>query len=196
MSDDIKTVLKKYENTWLSLAPQTNIGMSPDELMGYNMGHNILTKSLADIEKYATSYPVFHDTADLGMSGSLHYWSVELDRASILSLSKQLTVDLAGTGMTDADSATLAKNLESASFSGKIGYDPADPMVSMIEGSVSLSGRVLADIATHRDKDGGSIYIGNMPDKTSIVIHYGKKENRYVFDTVLSQGTTEIGKVV
>ena len=69
MTDDIKKVLAKYENTWLSLSEQANIGMTPDELAGYNMGRNILTKSLADIEKYVTDYPILRDTADLGMSG-------------------------------------------------------------------------------------------------------------------------------
>jgi hypothetical protein len=94
--------------------------MSPAELAGYNIGRNLMTKSLSDIKKYATEYSLFRDTADLGMSGSLHIWSVELHKSNILALSKQLTLDLAGTGMTDAESAELAKNLEAVSFSGKI----------------------------------------------------------------------------
>lgn len=80
------------------------------------MGRNILTKSLTDVEKYATDYPIFRDTADLGMSGSLQYWSVELDRAQILALSKQLSLDLAGTGMTDEYTRTLESNLATISF--------------------------------------------------------------------------------
>ncbi len=195
MSDDIKKILTKYENTWLSLSEQANIGMTPDELVGYNMGRNILTKSLTDVEKYATDYPIFRDTADLGMSGSLQYWSVELDRAQILALSKQLSLDLAGTGMTDEYTRTLESNLATISFTWKIWYDPADPTVSTLDGSLSTSGHILADISIHKDKSGWSIRINNTPEKVGIALNYGKKENRYVFDTTITQGTTEMGKV-
>ena len=195
MGDDIKKVLKKYENSWLSLTEQTNIGMSPDELAGYNIGRNLMSKSLPDIEKYATDYPIWRDTADLGMSGSLHYWSVELDRNQVLTLAKQLSLDLAGTGMTDESARALESNLATLSFSGKIGYDPADPTVSVLDGSLSASGTVLADIVTRRDQDGGSIRISNTPDQADIVINYGKKENKYVFDVAVSQDGTEMGKL-
>ncbi len=195
MSDDIKTVLKKYENTWLSLTEQANIGMSADELMGYTMGRNLMMRSLSDVEKYAIDYPVFRDTADLGMSGSLHFWSVELDRAHILALSKQLTMDLAGTGMTDADSATLAKNIDTASFSGKIGYDPTNPRVSVLDGAFSVSGALVAQVMISRDDAGGQIRISNPVEKMAIELNYGKKENRYTLDGVVRQADTEMGKI-
>ncbi len=195
MSDDIKKILTKYENTWLSLSEQANIGMTPDELVGYNMGRNILTKSLTDVEKYATDYPIFRDTADLGMSGSLQYWSVELDRAQILSLTKQLTTDLAGTGMTDADSLDLAKNLETVSFSGKIGYDPADPRISVIDGALSVSGALVAEIMVSRGTDGGQIRISNSVEQLSMELNYGNKDDRYTFDVIVRQADTEMGKL-
>lgn len=85
MTDDIRAILKKYENTWLSIMDKSQVDMmSSEELMGYNIGKNIFTKSLSDIEKYATDYQIWKDTADLGMSGSLHIWSVELDRTNIV----------------------------------------------------------------------------------------------------------------
>ena len=85
ITDDIRKILKKYENSWLSIVEKSSIDtMSSEELMGYNIGKNIFTKSLADIEKYATDYQIWKETADLGMSGSLHVWSVEFDRAHIV----------------------------------------------------------------------------------------------------------------
>ncbi len=51
------------------------------------------------------------------MSGSLHVWSVELDRANILALAKTLSKDLAGTGMTDEYVQNMEKNLSTVSFS-------------------------------------------------------------------------------
>jgi hypothetical protein len=195
MTSDIATIVKKYENTWLSLSEQTNIGMSPAELAGYNMGRNLLTRSLADIEKYATDYPVLHEIADLGMSGSLHMWTVDLDRSGILALSKQVTLDLAGTGMTDTETQTLSKNLESLSFSGRVGYDKADPRISLLDGSLSVSGSIVAQIMVSRGVDGGQITLSNPVQQVTLAINYGKKENRYVFDAVAKQAGTEMGKL-
>ena len=96
---------------------KTQSGMTNEELMGYNIGTNIFKKSLADIEKYITDYPIWKDTADLGISGSLHFWSVDLDRNNIVALAKKLSLDLAGTGMTDEYVKALEKNLASVSFS-------------------------------------------------------------------------------
>ncbi len=195
MSEDIKKVLAKYENTWLSLTEQANIGMNPGELAGYNIGRNIMTKSLTDVEKYATDYPIFRDTADLGMSGSLHYWSVELDRTQVLALAKQVTADLAGTGMTDTESTDLAKNLKTVSFSGKIGFDPVNPKTSVLDGALSVSGALIAEIMMTRREDGGQIRISNSREQLSMEINYGKKENKYVFDATVLQDGSEMGKL-
>ncbi len=153
MSDNIKAVLKKYENTWLSLVDQSSSGMTTEELMGYNIARNLATKSLTDLEKYAIDYPVFRDTADLGMSGSLHFWTVELDRANILALSKQLTIDLVGTGMTDENIKNLEKNLKSVSFSGKLGFDPNNSNVSTLEGSLFATGKLVSNIAVIQNEN-------------------------------------------
>ncbi|MBC7498403.1 hypothetical protein H7170_02055 [Candidatus Gracilibacteria bacterium] len=195
MSDDVKAVLKKYENSWLSMTQKASIDMSTEELTSYKIGKNLMTKSLSDIEKYATDYMIWRDTADLGMSGSLHYWSVDLDRTQISALAKQLSLDLVGTGMTLENIKTLESNLSTLSFSGRLAYDIVDPTVSVLDGSLSASGHILADISIHKDRDGGSIHINNTPEKIGIVFNYGKKENRYVFDTTLTQATTEMGKL-
>jgi len=93
----VKSIIKKYEGRWLNIMGKTNTDMSNEELIGYNIGKNIFMKSLTDIEKYITDYPIWKDTADLGMSGSLHIWSVDLDRTNIVALAKKLSLDLAGT---------------------------------------------------------------------------------------------------
>lgn len=66
--EKMKSIFKKYENTWLNMTQKSLSEMSPDELIGYNVTKNLLTKSLSDIEKYATDYPIWKSTADLGMS--------------------------------------------------------------------------------------------------------------------------------
>lgn len=88
------------------------------------------------------------------MSGSVHYWSVDLDRSQISALAKQLSLDLAGTGMTTENIATLDRNLATLSFSGKLGYDIVDPTLSVLDGSLSASGKILAAISIRKDNNG------------------------------------------
>lgn len=193
--DAVATVLKKYENTWLNITEQSQADMSADELMGYNIGKNLFTKSLIDIEKYATDYPVWKDTLDLGMSGSLHMWAIELNRGNVVELAKRLSLDLAGTGMTQESIDMMSKNLEALSFSGKMGFDPKDPSVSFLDGSISLSGSILAEIVIVKNTDNGMIRLGNPEQKASIVFNYGMKEGKYTFDGSITREGIEMGKM-
>jgi hypothetical protein len=154
IGDDVRQVLEKYEGTWLNIMAKSEGEMSPEELMGYNIGKNLVTKSLDDIEKYITDYPIWKETADLGMSGSVHYWAVEINRENIVSLLKKVTLDLSGSGMTNENIADLEKSLALLSFSGKIGFDPSNPKVSLLEGVLSASGKLVADITISKDDNG------------------------------------------
>ena len=95
---------------------------------------------------------------------------------------KQLSLDLAGTGMTDEYTKTLEKNLTTLSFSGKIGYNPTNPKISLLDGSLSVSGALVAQIMLVKNEDTGSIRISNIEDKTDIVFNYGKTETKHMFD--------------
>ena len=169
--------------------------MSSAENFGYNIGRNLMSKSLSDVEKYATTYPIWRDTADLGMSGSLHYWSVELDRPQIVSLIKQLSLDLSGTGMTDTDVQTLESNLATMAFSGKIGFDPQDPRLSVLDGALSASGKTIANLSIIRGDEGGSVRIDSPENKAVVSMNYGKKDKKYTLDMTLRQNDVEMGKI-
>lgn len=193
--DEMKSILKKYENTWLNITQKSLSEMSPDELIGYNITKNLLTKSLSDIEKYATDFPIWKSTADLGMSGSLHVWAVELDRSNIVAMTKKLSQDLSGTWMTEANIKDLEDNLASLSFSGKIGFDPKNPKISIIDGVISSSGELVAQIMISKNEDNGSISFGNPDKKQNIVINYQKTDSKDTFVASVSQWDIEMGKV-
>ncbi len=195
MGDDVKQVLKKYEGTWLNMMAKSEGEMSPEELMGYNIGKNLVTKSLDDIEKYITDYPIWKETADLGMSGSVHYWAVEIHRENIVSLLKKVTLDLSGSGLTNENVADLEKSLGLLSFSGKLGFDPSNPKVSLLEGTVTASGKLVADVIISKNENGGTVQLSNSVEKTNILLSYGKKENKYAVDLSVKQNDVEMGKV-
>ncbi len=193
--ESIKTILKKYENTWLNIAQQAVSEMSGDELMGYTIGKNLLTKSLSDVEKYATDFPIWKNTADLGMSGSIHTWLIELDRANILALSKKLAQDLSGTGMSDEYAKNLESNLAALSFSGKIGFDASNPKFSTIEGTITFSGKLVAEVAMSKNENNGSVSIGNSEEKTTIALNYWKTDTKYSIDGSIRKDSKEMGKM-
>lgn len=193
--ENMKEILKKYENSWMNLVSKTQADMTTEELMGYNIGKNLVTKSLTDIEKYITEYPIWKDTTDLGMSGSLHYWSVEIDRGNITSLVKKLSLDLAGTGMTTENIKNLEESLALVSFSGKIGFDPANPKVSILDGSLTASGKLISNISIAKDENGGMIRLVNSTEKTDVSVMYGKKDNKYTLNVSVKESDSEIGKM-
>lgn len=190
-----RTIIKKYEWEWLNIMEKTQSGMTNEELMGYNIGTNIFKKSLADIEKYITDYPIWKDTADLGMSGSLHFWSVDLDRNNIVALAKKLSLDLAGTGMTDEYVKALEKNLASVSFSWKIGFDPSNPKISLLEGIISVSGKLVAEVTISRNENSGMLRMSNTDDKSILSINYANNDGKLTFDAIAKQSDIEKGKL-
>jgi len=176
----------------MNLVSKSQEDMSAEELMGYNIGKNLVTKSLTDIEKYITEFPIWKDTTDLGMSGALHYWAVEINRGNITSLVKKLSLDLAGTGMTTENIKDLEDSLALLSFSGKIGFDPANPKISTLEGTLSASGKLVADIIVTKDENGGVVRLMNSAEKTDVSVTYGKKDNKYTLDISVKQNDSEM----
>lgn len=166
MSEDAQKILKQYEGAWLNLQSQS--GMTADEQMGYTFTKNLFTKSPKDIAKYFRDAPVLKDMADLGMSGALHLYAVDLDRANIVTLSKKLTLDLSGTGLTDERVKELEANLKSVSFSGVLGFDPKNENDGMLSGSLSQSGTVVATLQASRIGDAISFTLGNPEQKAAL----------------------------
>jgi hypothetical protein len=194
--EELKPIFKKYEKTWLNITENSLSEMSAEELFGYNITKNLLTKSLSDIEKYATDFPIWKNTADLGMSWSLHVWAVELDRANMIALAKKLTQDLAGTWMTDDNIKELETNFSLLSFSWKLGFDPKNPKISSMEGIITLSGQLIGQITVSKDETNTSIQIGNPDKKENIVVSYQKTELKNTFTASINQWGIEMGKIL
>lgn len=72
------------------------------------------------MKKYLKDYPIFRSTADLGMSGSVHMWSVELDREKLMALIEKVSLDLSGEAMTDTDKESMKQDLSSLNLVGKM----------------------------------------------------------------------------
>lgn len=86
LPEDIRKVFDTYNNTWLSWtredARKSLSGtLTPEEEMTLTVTENISKITLENIEQYLTKNPLWQPTADLGMSGALHLWSIDLNRS-------------------------------------------------------------------------------------------------------------------
>lgn len=84
--------------------------------------------------------------------------------------------------MTDEYTKTLEKNLATLSLSGKIGFDPTNPKISILDVSLSVSGTLIAKILVTKNENSGSVSISNPDEKTDMVFNYGKTEAKHTFD--------------
>jgi hypothetical protein len=158
-----------------------------------------MSKSIGDIEKYATTYPIMREIADLGMSGSLHVWSVELDRAHMISLARDLYSDISGTGMTASGVIDLQRAIDTMSWSGRLAFDPSDARSMLLDGALSVSGSVIAQIRLSRTVDTTDIRITNPSNQTTLVVSYQHTDthagDRYSVDAQILIGDREQAKL-
>ena len=71
-----EAIIKKYENTWISLS-QADImkslsGSSEEEIITRKITEALFALNLSDIEDYLVRYPLWKEVSDLGESGDTH----------------------------------------------------------------------------------------------------------------------------
>jgi hypothetical protein len=121
----MRTIFANYNDTWLSWTQaEAEAGITdPQELRVMAMTKNLAKMDIATIEKYLTTYPIWKQVADLGMSGSLHVYSVELDREK-------------------ADQSALRTELTNIGITGTPAFDPADASIGQTRLTLSSTGGI------------------------------------------------------
>lgn len=110
---EMREVFKKFDGTWLSWTQEEARSAieDPMELQTMTVLENLSKLDKKQIEKYLISYPLWRSTQDLGMSGSLHFYAVELDREKILSLMNIVKTDLTGSPFSAEEQDALREQL-------------------------------------------------------------------------------------
>lgn len=80
--------------------------------------------TLTDIEKYLTTYPLWNAKNDLGMSGALHFYEVELSKNNIAMMMNEFTKDATGNEMTEEAKTELEASLSGVNLTGTLGLHP------------------------------------------------------------------------
>ena len=153
--------------------------------------------TLKDVEKYLTQYHIWKNTADLGTVGTIHTWSIDMDRDRFVALAETLTTDITETRMSDNDKKNLRGILDGFVFSGTLAFDTSESRSSTLSLAVSLSGGTRL----------GTLSIATTPQKTDIFIHtdeanadfafrFSSTDTRKELQIQASQSGTEVARVV
>lgn len=160
------------------------------------MTKNMAKIDIPKIEEYLTSYPIWKSKSDLGMSGSLHTYAVELDREKIITLIDTITSDLTGSGMTDEDRSSLRTELANVGLVGTMGFDPSDARVGQTRLTLSSTGgQVIGTLSIDTTSSTTDISLRDTASDTELVMNIATSETRDTIVTSLAQSGTSIGKL-
>lgn len=138
------TLLKKYEGKWISYTAETRMkllsGSTEEERIQFQISEMLSKMTLDDVEQYLTKYPIFRQTADLGMSGSLHNYSVELDRTNIIALADDFTQKATGKSLSEDAKKNISDNLSGMNIIGMMSFDPKESRTADFVGNIQSSG--------------------------------------------------------
>lgn len=113
-TDDIRAVFSRFDGKWLSWtqADARREVMTTEEQQALEIADSLQKMNLDKIKGYLVKYPVWKSTEDLGMSGGLQMYRVELDKDKIVALADTVNKDLTGSGFSEEDRSLLRSNLE------------------------------------------------------------------------------------
>ncbi len=160
------------------------------------MTKNMAKIDIPKIEEYLTTYPIWKSKSDLGMSGSLHTYAVELDREKVVILIDTITSDLTGSGMTDEDRSSLRTELANVGLVGTMGFDPSDVRVGQTRLTLSSTGgQVIGTLSIDTTSSTTDISLRDTASDTELVMNIATSETRDTIVTSLAQSGTSIGKL-
>ena len=150
-------LLKKYEGKWLSYTAEDRMkalsGSTEEEQIQVQVSEMLSKMTIDDIEQYLTKYPIFKQTADLGMSGSLHNYSVELDRTNIIALADDFTRKATGKPLSEDAKKNISDNLSGMNIIGMMSFDPKESRTADFVGNIQASGstEVITSFQIHQN---------------------------------------------
>jgi hypothetical protein len=199
ITPEMRTIFANYNDTWLSWTQaEAEAGITdPQELRVMAMTKNLAKMDIATIEKYLTTYPIWKQVADLGMSGSLHVYSVELDREKAITLVDTITTDLTGSGLTTEDQSALRTELTNIGITGTLAFDPADASIGQTRLTLSSTGGIsVGTISIDNTATGTQMTLRDTASNTELMAVTSAGESRDDITVWISQSGETIGKLV
>lgn len=190
LTTDMREVFTRFEGKWLSWTQaeaQSDI-TDPTEIEAMKLAENISKLDRKQITKYLTVYPIWKSTADLGMSGALHMYSVELDSENVLSMMNAIRTDLLETGFTPDELTALREQLALIRLTGTLGFHTTDADItqSLISFGSAEEG-TLGTLSMDTTPTAKKIIITDISGGTQMVLDMTEIDDKYTLDMIVSQ---------
>jgi hypothetical protein len=157
----MREVFEKFDGTWLSWTREDARAeiTDPIELQAMTILENLSKMNKKQVQSYLTDYSILTSTEDMGMSGALHVYKVQLDREKVFALLNTLKLDLSGAEYSNEEQGILRDQLELVNISGTMAFHPENTdTAEMYLSLLDQSGSTL-----------GTVSISTEPKKTHIV---------------------------
>ncbi|MFZ2255414.1 MAG: hypothetical protein WAW59_04545 [Patescibacteria group bacterium] len=194
----MREVFGKFDGTWLSWTrEEARAGITdPTELQAMNMLENLSKIDKNQIEKYLVEYPIWKSTEDMGMSGALHLYKVELDREKAIALMNVVKLDLTGSGFSSEEQSALREQLALVGLSGTMAFHPDNTSTSqMMLNIADGSGVTLGTLAITTEPTKTQLTFTSTQEAIQLDYTYTDGETRDDMILVVSQSGTELGKM-
>jgi hypothetical protein len=197
---EARAVFAKYNNKWLSYTQEdmdnSLTEQTPEEIMISTVAKNVAKMWIKDVERYFTSYPIWKSTADLGMSGSIHQFAIDMDRDSVMKLVKSVMLDLSGSGM-DADmEKEIRDNLDTLTFSGVLAFDQSNARIMNMNMNISQSWVMIATARASSSDTHTELHWTSAQDDTEISLVLNQENGKNDMNLALKQWGIEVGSLV
>lgn len=119
-TQEMDAVFQKFDGKWLSWTQEDVRADTIDlaEIQAIDMIDNISKFDKQKIEKYLIDTPLLKSTQDIGMSGSLYFYQVEIDREAIFSLMSSLKRDITGIAFTSQEEEAIKSQIALINIAG------------------------------------------------------------------------------
>lgn len=115
IDSEMMKIFAKYNNNWLAMTKADILdslsGSSEDDVLSYKISQALTELTLSDVEKYLTTYPIWKETKDLGMSGTLHQFEVELAKENLIAIAQDFSKKATGKELSPDSLKNITDNL-------------------------------------------------------------------------------------
>lgn len=140
--------LAKYSGKW--------IDMNSADAESEKIFAKLSQMSVADVEKYVTTYPIFTATGTATQNGTKYTFPIEFNKTNVANLIEAAGKDITGSGMTDSDKQNLLNTLSTIKFENTtITYDTKDPLFSDFKATLLNPQEANQKIALAASRNGG-----------------------------------------
>ncbi len=195
---ELSQIFAKYNKKWISITAEDTFasltGATEQERMQFQVSQMLSQLTLGEIESYLIQYPIWKETKDLGMSGALHQYSVELHRENIIALIEDFTKKATGQSLSEDAKWALRADLDSLSLVGTLAFDPTESRVFVFDWRLSELPDTQQGMAIRFSQEPNTFSLSSEADEVALKIDGYRTTDSQSMNASLTQSGMEVAK--